>query len=65
MFEGEAKAAAARHDAAMQLAWTMAACGRSKKLPKLADLLSDKPRKKRATSWQAMLGAATAWVASV
>ncbi|WP_156349169.1 MULTISPECIES: hypothetical protein [unclassified Sphingomonas] len=50
----------------MQAAWTAAACGRTKKLPKLSDLLSDKPRpKKAATSWQAMLANASAWVASV
>ncbi|MEP9401857.1 hypothetical protein [Sphingomonas sp. VNH70] len=48
----------------MQSAWTSAACGRSKKLPKLAELLSEKPRTKRTMTWQSMLGAATAWVAS-
>jgi ferric-dicitrate binding protein FerR (iron transport regulator) len=64
VFAGEAKAAAARHDAAMQAAWTNAACGRSKKLPKLESLLSDRPATKRRTPWQSMLAAATMWAAS-
>ncbi|WCP71551.1 hypothetical protein [Sphingomonas hankookensis] len=65
MFAGEAKAAAARHDAAMQAAWTNAACGRAKKLPKLDSLLSDRPAKRRRTPWQTMLATATMWAASV
>lgn len=64
--ENEIGAAAKRrhqhHNELAWLAWHIAALGRTKKMPKLKDMLHEAPGQKRRKTWQEMHDAAKAWV---
>ncbi|OZA21364.1 MAG: hypothetical protein B7X90_01765 [Novosphingobium sp. 17-62-19] len=64
MFEGKAQAARNRQDLVMQAAWTAAALGRIKKMPRLKDMLSAQPKRSKPVSWQAMYASAASWAAA-
>lgn len=61
VFDGKAREARNRHDLIMQAAWTVAALGRTKKIPPLKKLMITPPAKPKKSTWQEMYAVGLAW----